>query len=97
LPDRNSFEQNLLTTQDIPKANEQAFKNLLDDVEFVEREMKSLGLDETVVGLEEIFGEIKAVSQAHSGQLSDSADPVRTPSVDHTYSERLGAIIHQRS
>ena len=54
-----------MTTQDIPKANEQAYKNLLDDVEFVEREMRSLGLDETVVGLDEVFGEIKAVSRTH--------------------------------
>ncbi|KAG7562727.1 hypothetical protein FFLO_01788 [Filobasidium floriforme] len=50
---------NLLVTQDIPKANEQAFKNLLDDIEFVEREMGSLGLDEAAVGLGQVFGEIK--------------------------------------
>jgi len=59
-----------MTTQDIPKANEQAYKNLLDDVEFVEREMRSLGLDETVVGLDEVFGEIKAVSRTHFQSLS---------------------------
>jgi hypothetical protein len=53
--------QNLLVTQDIPKANEQAFKNLLDDIEFVEREMGSLGLDEAAVGLGQVFGEIKGV------------------------------------
>jgi len=59
-----------MTTQDIPKANEQAYKNLLDDVEFVEREMRSLGLDETVVGLDEVFGEIKAVGSACPRSLS---------------------------
>jgi hypothetical protein len=58
-----------MTTQDIPKANEQAYKNLLDDVEFVEREMRSLGLDESVVGLDEVFGEIKAVGRAYSRSL----------------------------
>jgi hypothetical protein len=31
-------------------------------VAFVEREMKSLGLDENLVGLEDMFGEIKTVS-----------------------------------
>jgi hypothetical protein len=50
-------------TQDIPKANEQAFKNLLDDIEFVECEMGSLGLDEAAVGLGQVFGEIKGVSR----------------------------------
>lgn len=54
--------KNLLISQDIPKINEQALKNLLDDVVFVEKEMKRLDLDEEVVGLGEVFGEVKGVS-----------------------------------
>lgn len=84
-------------TQDIPKANEQAFKNLLDDIEFVEREMGSLGLDEAAVGLGQVFGEIKGVSRliAYVQQIlfNSKLDVI----VYQPHSERLGAIIRQRS
>jgi hypothetical protein len=43
---------------DPPKYNEQALKNLLDDVLFIEREVKRLEKP----GLDSVFDEIKSVS-----------------------------------
>ena len=56
--DSSGWMQSYLVGPDPPKYNEQALKNLLDDVIFIEREVKRLGKP----GLDDVFDEIKSVS-----------------------------------
>lgn len=52
--------QGYLIGPDVPKLNEQALKNLVDDVTFIEKEVKRLEKP----GLDDVFDEIKSVSRA---------------------------------
>ena len=64
--------QNLLLIKEVAAVSEQALKNLLDDVLFVEKEMKNLDLDENIVGLEDMFSEITSVSITPDPHVSGS-------------------------
>lgn len=50
--------QSYLVGPDVQKLNEQALKNLVDDVTFIEKEVKRLEKP----GLDDVFDEIKSVS-----------------------------------
>ena len=52
-----TFTQGYLVGPDVPRLNEQALKNLADDVTFIEKEVKRLEKP----GLDDVFDEIKSV------------------------------------
>lgn len=60
----------------MPKLNEQALKNLVDDVTFIEKEVKRLERQ----GLDDVFDEIKSVSRASRCRDSAVNAPLGSPS-----------------
>ena len=84
---------------DVPRLNEQALKNLADDVTFIEKEVKRLEKP----GLDDVFDEIKSVRKIASpraksllyGSLDDQPHSIGSDSSVHGtfYPTR---IIHQR-